>query len=168
MAAGGKRGGAAKLRKELERFHKDPPDHIQVAVNERDMFEWHYLLEGPDDTPYAGNLLPPPVDVCARSFVTALLDRLPAPASVSSPVTGMLLNVNASHGLRLPPANGGPDAVDSSAAFPVCLGSDLGAAEQEPEPPMQTNMQRFTPLQGGGITASSSSRLITLSRRPAS
>ena len=103
MAAGGKRGGAAKLRKELERFHKDPPDHIQVAVNERDMFEWHYLLQGPDDTPYAGNLLPPPVGVCARSFVTALLGRLPAPASVSSPVTSMLLNVNASHGPRLPP-----------------------------------------------------------------
>ena len=78
--------------------------------------------------------------------MTALLDRLPAPASVSSPVTGMLLNVNASHGLRLPTANGGPDAVDFSASFPVCLGSDLGAAEQEPEPPMQTNMQRFTPL----------------------
>ena len=44
----------AKLRKELERFYQDPPDHIQVAVNERDMFEWHYLLEGPEGTPYAG------------------------------------------------------------------------------------------------------------------
>ena len=52
--AGGKRTGVAKLRKELERFYQDPPDHIQVAVNERDMFEWHYLLEGPEGTPYAG------------------------------------------------------------------------------------------------------------------
>ena len=67
-AAGGKRGGAAKLRKELERFHKDPPDHIQVAVNERDMFEWHYLLQGPDDTPYAGNLRCLLPWVCARGF----------------------------------------------------------------------------------------------------
>jgi hypothetical protein len=29
--AGGKRTGVAKLRRELERFHKDPPDHIQVV-----------------------------------------------------------------------------------------------------------------------------------------
>ena len=27
---------------------------VQVAVNEKDVFEWHYLLEGPDGTPYAG------------------------------------------------------------------------------------------------------------------
>ena len=25
-----------------------------MAVQESNMLEWHYLLEGPDDTPYAG------------------------------------------------------------------------------------------------------------------
>ncbi|EKX49573.1 hypothetical protein GUITHDRAFT_157376 [Guillardia theta CCMP2712] len=40
MAAGGKRGGMKRLR--------------QVAVNEKNIFEWHYLLEGPKETPYDG------------------------------------------------------------------------------------------------------------------
>ncbi|KAJ1478354.1 ubiquitin-conjugating enzyme/RWD-like protein [Baffinella frigidus] len=54
MAAGGKKGALLKLRKELQRIHKEPPSNIQVAVQESNMLEWHYLLEGPDDTPYAG------------------------------------------------------------------------------------------------------------------
>jgi hypothetical protein len=32
-----------------------PPPYIPaVAVNERNMLEWHYLLQGPPDTPYVG------------------------------------------------------------------------------------------------------------------
>jgi len=31
MAAGGKKGALLKLRKELQRIHKEPPDNIQVG-----------------------------------------------------------------------------------------------------------------------------------------
>ncbi len=43
-----------RLRREWQSIILDPPQHIQVSVNESDMLEWHYLIEGPKDTPYAG------------------------------------------------------------------------------------------------------------------
>lgn len=43
-----------RLRRELQAIILDPPQHIQVSVNESDMLEWHYLIEGPKDTPYVG------------------------------------------------------------------------------------------------------------------
>ena len=43
-----------RLRRELQAIVMDPPQHIQVSVNESDMLEWHYLIEGPKDTPYFG------------------------------------------------------------------------------------------------------------------
>lgn len=43
-----------RLRRELQAIIMDPPQHIQVSVNESDMLEWHYLIEGPKDTPYFG------------------------------------------------------------------------------------------------------------------
>lgn len=40
---------------ELKEFTNAPPPYIPaVAVNERNMLEWHYLLQGPPDTPYDG------------------------------------------------------------------------------------------------------------------
>ncbi|CAI5998202.1 unnamed protein product [Closterium sp. NIES-65] len=50
-----RKGCLLKLKKELASFLKDPPPHIPlVHVNERNMLEWHFLLEGPPDTPYEG------------------------------------------------------------------------------------------------------------------
>ncbi|KAK9814441.1 hypothetical protein WJX72_005955 [[Myrmecia] bisecta] len=44
-----------KLKKEMKAFLQAPPPHIPaVSVNERNMLEWHYLIEGPPDSPYAG------------------------------------------------------------------------------------------------------------------
>lgn len=44
-----------KLKKEMKAFLSNPPPHIpSVHVNERNMLEWHFLLEGPPETPYAG------------------------------------------------------------------------------------------------------------------
>ncbi|KAL0054737.1 hypothetical protein WJX82_001708 [Trebouxia sp. C0006] len=44
-----------KLKKEMKAFLSNPPPHIPaIFVNERNMLEWHFLLEGPPDTPYAG------------------------------------------------------------------------------------------------------------------
>ena len=43
-----------RLRKELINFHKDPPPYLCVAVNEKNMLEWDYLLQGPEGTDYEG------------------------------------------------------------------------------------------------------------------
>ncbi|KAL0023061.1 hypothetical protein WJX79_006834 [Trebouxia sp. C0005] len=44
-----------KLKKEMKAFLSSPPPHIPaIFVNERNILEWHFLLEGPPDTPYAG------------------------------------------------------------------------------------------------------------------
>eukprot|EP00294_Goniomonas_avonlea_P011019 CAMPEP_0114543494 /NCGR_PEP_ID=MMETSP0114-20121206/2385_1 /TAXON_ID=31324 /ORGANISM="Goniomonas sp, Strain m" /LENGTH=377 /DNA_ID=CAMNT_0001727835 /DNA_START=9 /DNA_END=1139 /DNA_ORIENTATION=+ len=43
-----------RLKKEMANFNKDPPPFIHIAVNERNMLIWHYLIEGPPGTPYAG------------------------------------------------------------------------------------------------------------------
>ncbi|KAL0025136.1 hypothetical protein WJX77_002298 [Trebouxia sp. C0004] len=44
-----------KLKKEMKAFLSNPPPHIPaIFVNERNILEWHFLLEGPPDTPYAG------------------------------------------------------------------------------------------------------------------
>ncbi|EIE23404.1 UBC-like protein [Coccomyxa subellipsoidea C-169] len=46
-----------KLKKEMRAFLADPPPHVPaVHVNEKNMLEWHYLIEGPPDTPYAGGM----------------------------------------------------------------------------------------------------------------
>eukprot|EP00746_Dinoflagellata_sp_MGD_P135817 gnl/MRDRNA2_/MRDRNA2_69861_c0_seq1.p1 gnl/MRDRNA2_/MRDRNA2_69861_c0~~gnl/MRDRNA2_/MRDRNA2_69861_c0_seq1.p1 ORF type:complete len:376 (-),score=56.86 gnl/MRDRNA2_/MRDRNA2_69861_c0_seq1:74-1114(-) len=43
-----------RLRKELKAFHADPPPHIHVAVDEKNILNWSYLLEGPSGTAYEG------------------------------------------------------------------------------------------------------------------
>jgi len=48
------KGAASRLRKELVNLHKDPPPYVRVAVDERDLLQWEYLLEGPPDSPYHG------------------------------------------------------------------------------------------------------------------
>ncbi|BDA47267.1 Ubiquitin-conjugating enzyme E2 6 [Coccomyxa sp. Obi] len=46
-----------KLKKEMRAFLAEPPPHVPaVHVNEKNMLEWHYLIEGPPDTPYAGGM----------------------------------------------------------------------------------------------------------------
>eukprot|EP00271_Cylindrocystis_brebissonii_P018988 TRINITY_DN5576_c0_g1_i2.p1 TRINITY_DN5576_c0_g1~~TRINITY_DN5576_c0_g1_i2.p1 ORF type:complete len:679 (+),score=155.55 TRINITY_DN5576_c0_g1_i2:195-2231(+) len=44
-----------KLKIEMTSFLKCPPPYIPaVSVDERNMLDWHYLLQGPPDTPYEG------------------------------------------------------------------------------------------------------------------
>lgn len=43
-----------RLRKELKAICEDPPPHIHVSVDEANVLNWNYLLEGPKDTPYEG------------------------------------------------------------------------------------------------------------------
>ena len=41
----------------MKAFWESPPPYVPaVHVNERAMTEWHFLLEGPPDTPYQGGL----------------------------------------------------------------------------------------------------------------
>ena len=49
-----KKAAAARLRTELAKIHSDPPPYITVAVNERNVLLWSFLIEGPPETPYAG------------------------------------------------------------------------------------------------------------------
>ena len=44
-----------KLQAELRAFMTSPPPFLPlVAVDEGDICVWHYLLQGPPDTPYEG------------------------------------------------------------------------------------------------------------------
>eukprot|EP00899_Mesostigma_viride_P012251 jgi/Mesvir1/21026/Mv08077-RA.1 len=44
-----------RLKREMQLFYKDPPPYIpEVYVNESNMLEWHFLIQGPPDTPYEG------------------------------------------------------------------------------------------------------------------
>ncbi len=44
-----------KLQKELRDFLSAPPPHIpRVCVNEANICEWHYLIEGPPGSAYEG------------------------------------------------------------------------------------------------------------------
>lgn len=44
----------SRLRKELLAINKDPPPHIHVHCDEKNILDWSYLLEGPEGTPYEG------------------------------------------------------------------------------------------------------------------
>ncbi|KAK9798128.1 hypothetical protein WJX73_003718 [Symbiochloris irregularis] len=44
-----------KLKRELKAFNASPPAHIPaVSVNEANILEWHFLFEGPPDSPFLG------------------------------------------------------------------------------------------------------------------
>ena len=44
-----------RLQKELKAYFENPPPYIPlVHVNEKNILEWHFLIEGPPDSPYAG------------------------------------------------------------------------------------------------------------------
>eukprot|EP01060_Flectonema_neradi_P018335 TRINITY_DN2513_c0_g1_i1.p1 TRINITY_DN2513_c0_g1~~TRINITY_DN2513_c0_g1_i1.p1 ORF type:complete len:268 (+),score=73.67 TRINITY_DN2513_c0_g1_i1:53-856(+) len=49
-----KKEATTRLRKELINFYKDPPPLICVAVNDKNILEWDYLLQGPEETPFEG------------------------------------------------------------------------------------------------------------------
>lgn len=44
----------SRLRKELKVISQDPPPNIHVSCDEANILTWHYVLEGPEDTPYEG------------------------------------------------------------------------------------------------------------------
>ena len=43
-----------RLVTEFKRIQADPPENIDVKPNESNIFEWHFLIRGPVDTPYEG------------------------------------------------------------------------------------------------------------------
>ena len=48
-----KKTSKVRLQKEMRAFVQDPPPFIpRVHVNERNMLEWHLLMEGPHGTPF--------------------------------------------------------------------------------------------------------------------
>ena len=50
-----KKTSKIRLQKELKAFSQDRIPYIpRVHVNERNILEWHFLFEGPPDTPYQG------------------------------------------------------------------------------------------------------------------
>jgi len=45
---------AAQLAKESQMIAKDPPPFIFARPREDNILEWHYILRGPPETPFAG------------------------------------------------------------------------------------------------------------------
>ena len=45
-----------RLQKEFKALHADPPPGIAARPSESNILEWHYLLEGPPETPYLGGV----------------------------------------------------------------------------------------------------------------
>lgn len=43
-------------RAEFVRLQKNPPDHIEATPLDSDILTWHYVIRGPDDSPYAGGV----------------------------------------------------------------------------------------------------------------
>lgn len=43
-----------RIKKELEVCASDPPEFIHLRCDEEDVMKWHYLVEGPPDSPYHG------------------------------------------------------------------------------------------------------------------
>jgi len=43
-----------RLQKEYISMQKQPVDHILAVPNESNLLEWHYVIQGPAGSPYAG------------------------------------------------------------------------------------------------------------------
>ena len=51
----GKKPSTVRLSKELKMYVTDPPPFIpRVFVDEKNILEWHLLMQGPNDTPFEG------------------------------------------------------------------------------------------------------------------
>lgn len=48
------RGAHKRLTHEYKSFQASPPPFIEARPNESNILEWHYVITGPPDTPYAG------------------------------------------------------------------------------------------------------------------
>ena len=42
----------SRLRKELREIQKNPIENIQATAKESNMLEWHYVLKGPNNSPF--------------------------------------------------------------------------------------------------------------------
>ncbi|CAE8706135.1 unnamed protein product [Polarella glacialis] len=45
---------ASRLRKELKAILNDPPPFVHIYCDESNLLLWHFLIQGPPDTPYEG------------------------------------------------------------------------------------------------------------------
>lgn len=48
--------GQRRLMIEHKKLQKNPVEFIEARPREDDVFEWHYVITGPPDSPYAGGL----------------------------------------------------------------------------------------------------------------
>ncbi|KAJ3021005.1 UNVERIFIED_CONTAM: Ubiquitin-conjugating enzyme E2 6 [Siphonaria sp. JEL0065] len=48
------KGAIVRLRKEYTLLQKEPVPFIVAKPLESNILEWHYLIQGPEDSPYAG------------------------------------------------------------------------------------------------------------------
>ncbi|KAJ3379292.1 hypothetical protein HDU84_006798 [Entophlyctis sp. JEL0112] len=49
-------GAIVRLRKEYKQLHRNPVPFIDTKPLESNLLEWHYLITGPDDSPYKGGM----------------------------------------------------------------------------------------------------------------
>ena len=45
-----------RLLREYRKIEKDPPDYITARPLEKNVLQWHYVIEGPPKTPYASGI----------------------------------------------------------------------------------------------------------------
>ena len=50
------RTAVERLRKEFQRVSKSPPEFITAMPLESNILEWHFVIEGPPNSPYAGGI----------------------------------------------------------------------------------------------------------------
>lgn len=45
-----------RLQRELMALQKERPPHVRAVPTENNILVWHFVLEGPADSPFAGGL----------------------------------------------------------------------------------------------------------------
>ncbi|KAH8287415.1 hypothetical protein KR054_006962 [Drosophila jambulina] len=56
MPPRGERGAAERIRRELDKFMKDPPEGCTVELDNDNLFRWKATIQGPPGTPYEGGV----------------------------------------------------------------------------------------------------------------
>lgn len=48
--------GLRRLQKEYANLRKNPVEFVRAVPLESNLLEWHYVIEGPPDSPYEGGM----------------------------------------------------------------------------------------------------------------
>ncbi|THX53593.1 ubiquitin-protein ligase [Aureobasidium pullulans] len=98
------RAAHKRLTKEYKNITENPPPYITAHPSESNILEWHYILEGPKDTPYAGGqywgtLVFPPDYPFAPPAI-----RMHTPSGRFQPSTRLCLSISDFHPKSFNPA----------------------------------------------------------------